>query len=191
MDDSGGTELREIRSIMLTEQPNNNPGDKLKIWNPFLPTKRDIARTDELASKNAVLTGILSYFFVPAGLLYLNRGANTLKIFGYIFAISFMFGLVARSEEDPKTFRNLLSLFGAGAIATEQVMAVNKARQRLQTKSPLEFAYSSDKNEKALPSIEPNKEAVKGLKQLKEKYEAQEITEEEFKIQKQQILESL
>jgi len=45
-------------------------------WNPFVPTKRDVERTEELASKNAALTGVLTWFFPPLGLIYLNRGMN-------------------------------------------------------------------------------------------------------------------
>jgi len=55
----------------------------LQNWNPFIPTKRDLERTDELAKKDPIITGVLSYLFLPAGLIYLNRAINPLKIFGY------------------------------------------------------------------------------------------------------------
>ena len=51
---------------ILPEQPDNK-------WNPFIPTKRDIQRTDELAAKNVAVAGILTFLFAPAGLIYLNR----------------------------------------------------------------------------------------------------------------------
>jgi hypothetical protein len=41
-------------------------------WNPFIPTERDLARTDELASKNVNTAGIITFLFFPAGLFYLN-----------------------------------------------------------------------------------------------------------------------
>ena len=182
-----------MNNKILAEQTNNSSAEK--SWNPFISTKRDIERTDELASKNAVLAGTLSFVFVPAGLIYLNRGVNSLKILGYVLAASFMFGLVTKAEGNSKDIGNLLGLIGTGAITAEQVMAVNKARQRSQGKSlsvsSFVPTYSFDKNEKDLTSSGINQEAVKYLKQLKEKYEANEISEEEFKMQKQMFLESL
>jgi hypothetical protein len=182
-----------MNNKILAEQTNNSSAEK--SWNPFISTKRDIERTDELASKNAVLAGTLSFVFVPAGLIYLNRGVNSLKILGYVLAASFMFGLVTKAEGNSKDIGNLLGLIGTGAITAEQVMAVNKARQRSQGKylsvSSSVPTYSFDKNEKDLTSSGINQEAVKYLKQLKEKYEANEISEEEFKMQKQMFLESL
>lgn len=159
--------------------------------NPFIPTKRDIARTEELSSKNAVIAGFLTFIFLPGGLLYLNRGINSLKILGYVFAVSLMFNLVTKGEENSKSFSNLLGLIGTGAITAEQVMAVNKAQQRLQKQSSSVLAYSFEKNEKQFSDSETKQEAINQLKQLKEKYEANEISEEEFKLQKQIILSSL
>lgn len=164
---------------------NNNQSQ----CNPFIPTKRDILRTEELSSKNAAIAGSLTFFFPPAGLFYLNRGINSLKILGYVFVVSFMFGLV--TEGNSKDFSNLLGLIGTGSITVEQVIAVNKARQRLQEKSSSGSAYSFNKNETKFTSAEPNKEAVNQLKQLKKKYEQNEISEEEFKRQKQILLNSL
>lgn len=173
----------------MTYQPNNNTAKN--SWNPFIPTKKDIARTDELASKNATLAGILTLFFTPAGLLYLNRGVNPLKIIGYVFAICFMFGLVARTEEEASGFGSLAGLIGSGVITAEQVMAVKKAHQRLQEKSTSASAYSFERNNGAFPSSDTSTEAMELLKQLKGKYEANEISEEEFKMQKQRVLSSL
>ena len=79
-------------------------------WNPFIPTQRDIVRTEELAAKNVATTGALTFFFLPAGLFYLNRGINSLKILGYVFVVSFIFGLV--TEGNSKDFSNLLGLIG-------------------------------------------------------------------------------
>lgn len=172
-------------------QRNNNTN--VNSWNPFIPTGRDIARTDELASKNPILGGLLSFFFVPFGLFYLNRGINALKITGYVFAACFMLGLVAKTEEDANSLGRLVGLIGSGAITAEQVVAINKARQR-QEKSTSVPVYSFKRNERAVPISETNKEAVEAvelLKQLKQKYVANEISEEEFNKQKQRILSSL
>lgn len=160
-------------------------------WNPFIPTNRDIVRTEEIASRNAVVAGILSFVFLPAGLFYLNRGINSLKILGYVFAVSFIFSLVTEAEENSKSFSNLLGLIGTGAITAEQVMAVNKAQQRLQKKSLTGSDYSFEKNVKEFSVPDPKQEAINQLKQLKQKYEASEISEEEFNLQKQIILSSL
>ena len=173
---------KEILANQFESNPNKN-------FNPFISTKRDIVRTEELASKNAVLAGILTLIFVPAGLLYLNRGINALKILGYVFAVSFLFGLV--KEGNSKNLDNLLGLVGTGAITAEQVIAVNKARQRIPEKSSSVSAYIYDKTEKEFTGFETNQEAINQLKQLKVKYESNEISEEEFKQQKQIILKSL
>lgn len=106
---------------------NNNIDN---AWNPFNPTKRDIVRTQELASKNAVLAVILTCLFVSAGLIYLNRGVNILKIFGYFVAACFMVGVVAESEESAGDLGSLLGIAFNGVVTAEQVVAVNKARQR-------------------------------------------------------------
>lgn len=161
-------------------------------WNPFNVTQRDITRTEELAAKNPITTGVLSFLFVPAGLIYLNRGVNTLKILGYVFAASFVLGIVSNpNEENTNNPGSLIGLIGTGAITAEQVMAVNKARQRLKEKPISIAAHSFETNNTSLPGAEVNQEAVQLLKQLKEKFVANEISEEEFKLEKQRILSSL
>lgn len=161
------------------------------LWNPFITTQRDILRTDELAAKDPVIAGVLSFFFAPVGLLYLNRGINALKIFGYIFAMGFLLGLVSnRNDENTNGFSNLIGLAGAGAITAEQVMTINKARQRQKEKSTSVSAYSHEVNNNSLVT-KTSQDAVQQLRQLKEKFDASEISEEEFKLQKQRILGSL
>lgn len=161
-------------------------------WNPFIPTQRDIGRTEELAAKNPITAGVLSFLFFPAGLVYLNRGVNTLKILGYVFAAGFVLGIVSNSNnENTKNPSNLVSLIGTGAITAEQVMAVNKARQRLKEKPASVAAHSFETNNTSLPGAELNQEAVQMLKHLKEKLVANEISEEEFQLEKQRILTSL
>lgn len=102
-----------------------------------------------------------------------------------------MFGLVARTEEDANGLGSLVGFIGSGAMTAEQVMAVKKAHQRLQEKLTSVSAYSFEKNNRAIPSSETSTEAMELLKQLKGKYEANEISEEEFKMQKQRVLGSL
>jgi hypothetical protein len=174
---------------ILANSPESNT--TVNPWNPLIPTKRYIVRTEELASKNAATVGILSFIFPIAGLIYLNRGINSLKILGYFFAVSFMFNLVTEAEPSSKSFNNLLGLIGTGAITAEQVMAVNKARQRLQDKNSAASASSFKKTEKDFTGVGTNQEAINRLKQLKKKYEASEISEEEFNQRKQIILKSL
>ena len=99
-------------------------------WNPFLPTQRDIQRTKELSQKNAVVAGVLSFLFAPFGMLYLNRGINGLKIFGYVFICAFVFALASSSEEEAGEVAEGIGFIGGIAIVVEQVNTVTKARQR-------------------------------------------------------------
>ena len=114
---------------ILQEQPDNK-------WNLFIPTERDIQRTNELVAKNVTVAGILTFLFAPAGLIYLNRGVNALKIVGYVFAVSFAIGLIAQPNEDSDSYSigQLVGSIGGIAMTAEQIMAVNKAQQRLQKK---------------------------------------------------------
>lgn len=114
---------------ILQEQPDNK-------WNPFIPTERDIQRTNELAAKNVAVAGILTFLFALAGLIYLNRGVNALKIIGYVFAVSFAIGLIAQPREDSDSYSigQLVGSIGGIAMTAEQIIAVNKAQQRLQKK---------------------------------------------------------
>lgn len=116
--------------------PSGQSNIKENKWNPFISTERDIQRTDELAAKNAIVAGILTFLFTPLGLIYLNRGVNALKILGYVFAVSFVFALVAQSKEDSSSNGLSASIGSIGSIAitAEQIMAVTKAQQRLQYK---------------------------------------------------------
>jgi hypothetical protein len=116
---------------ILPEQHDNK-------WNPFISTKRDIQRTDKLAAKNVILAGILTFLFAPAGLIYLNRGINALKIVGYSFAVGFTIALIAAQPKENSNSRSIGRLTGSitGIVMTaEQIMAVNKAKQRLQKKT--------------------------------------------------------
>ncbi len=119
---------------IMPEQPDNK-------WNPFIPTQRDIQRTDELAAKNVAVAGILTFLFAPAGLIYLNRGVNALKIIGYVFAASFAIALIVQPKEDSdsNSIGQLVGSIGGIAMTAEQIIAVNKAQQRLQKKDIIEI----------------------------------------------------
>ena len=99
-------------------------------WNPFEPTQRDIQRTNELSQKNHVVAGILSFLFLPAAMIYLNRGINSLKILGYFFLCIFVFALMSNSEEEAAEIGDGISVLGSITIVAEQVNTVIKARQR-------------------------------------------------------------
>lgn len=99
-------------------------------WNPFLPTERDLKRTEQLAKKNPVVAGVLSLLLLPIGLVYLNRGINSLKILGYLFVIGFLVGLSSVSEEDANAMGEVVGTAGSVAIAVEQIRAVTEARKR-------------------------------------------------------------
>lgn len=161
---------------------NNLPKN---LWNPFIPTEKDLERTKELADKNSVIAGVLSFVFLPAGLFYLHRAVNSLKIFGYVIVASIILSLGAETEEDFEDISSLISFLGIVAITTEQVITVNKARARLQenyTSTGEQFNISSQSN---------MDEKYARLKELKQKQENNEITAEEFKLEKQKLLDSV
>lgn len=102
-------------------------------WNPFLPTKRDIERSEELAKKNATVAGLLTFFLLPLAMVYLNRGVNNLKILGDLFLIGFVLGFVSYDGKNDKKIEemgNFIGLCGQIALITENVRAVTLARQR-------------------------------------------------------------
>lgn len=161
-----------------------------EIWNPFIPTERDLSRANELAQKNLILTGVLTFIFFPVGLIYLNRAINPLKIFGYTFILSIVFGLggSSRAKED---FINFVYLLGIGTMTAEQVITIKSASKKLgQGNISLSSSISNNSQEysKGYPTDD---KAVQLLKELKKKYEANEISEDEFNLQKQQILKSI
>ena len=116
----------------MTTDPHQNQNED-SPWNPFLPTKRDITRTEELAEKSPLVAGLLTFFLAPAGMIYLNRGVNNLKIIGYVFAICFTLGLISSEKSDKELERmgNLVGFCGQVALITENVKAITLARKRL------------------------------------------------------------
>lgn len=124
--------VKSIEKKMTTDfNQNQTPNSP---WNPFLPTKRDISRTEELADNSPLAVGVVTFCLLPAGMIYLNRGVNNLKILGYVFVTALIICIVSYDEKDPlKTVRmgNLVGLCGRVAIITENVKAVTLARKRL------------------------------------------------------------
>ncbi len=114
-----------MTNLQSKESKESNP------WNPFLPTPRDIERTEQLAKKNSLITGILTFFFLPAAMIYLNRGLNPLKILGYAFFIAMTFAVLS-SESEEEAFQTGQ---GVGTIANivivvENINTINQARKR-------------------------------------------------------------
>ncbi|MGD1919865.1 MAG: hypothetical protein ACFCAD_13825 [Pleurocapsa sp.] len=99
-------------------------------WNPFLPTKRDIQRTEELSKKNHVVAGLLTFLLLPVGMIYLNRGVNSLKILGYVFIFAFLVGIVSDTEETAEGAANVVGLAGSIALIAESANCVIQARNR-------------------------------------------------------------
>jgi hypothetical protein len=112
------------------------------LWNPFIPTERDVERTEELAKKDPTTAGVLAIFFAPAAMIYLNRGVNSLKILGYVFVIAFMLGFFGynskKSESQLDKIGHLISFSGSIAIIFENVRCVSLARKRLAFQSKIE-----------------------------------------------------
>jgi hypothetical protein len=160
------------------------------IWNPFIPTEKDLSRANELAQKNLILTGVLTFIFFPAGLIYLNRAINPLKIFGYTFILTMVLGL-GGSSRTKQGFIDFVYFLGISAMTVEQVMTVKSASKRLGGGNiSLSNSILGNSQEYSRGYTTDDK-AVELLKELKKKYEANEISEDEFNLQKQQILESI
>lgn len=128
---------------------SNQEQYKGSIWNPFVPTKRDITRTEELANKNPVLAGLLGFFFPIGACIYLNRLANNLKINIYflILVAPIMFAFLSEPkksyENSEKFFEDTdriiqkyspimsgISFLGNIAMMAENARAVTLARKR-------------------------------------------------------------
>ena len=103
---------------------------KSNSWNPFAPTERDLQRTEELSQKNALVAGILTFFFTPFGMLYLNRGVNCMKIMGYTFILIFVVVLMEESPEQGNPAINFIGSVANIAIVVEQVNSINQARKK-------------------------------------------------------------
>ena len=155
------------------------------LWNPFIPTEKDLEKTKYLADKNPVIAGILSFIFFPAGLFYLHRAVNSLKILGYVIVASIILSLGAETEEDFEDISNLISFLGIVALTTEQVITVNKARTRLQEN------YTSTGEQFNMSSMSNMDDKYARLKELKRKHKNNEISAEEFKVEKQKIIDSV
>ncbi|MEA5598490.1 hypothetical protein [Rivularia sp. UHCC 0363] len=113
---------------MAFNNPNETNGS---IWNPFQPTKRDIDRTEQLAKKNPVIAGLLTFFFLPAAMLYLNRGVNNLKILGYVFVLAFAIAIVSEVSENKSDKQpQIIGLLGNIAIIAENIRTITLARKR-------------------------------------------------------------
>jgi hypothetical protein len=117
-------------------EPNPNPVET-SPWNPFFPTKRDLQRTEILAKKDPIVTGILMFIFPLAGMIYLNRGLNSLKIFGYTFLIGLsILGNLSDNitDEDLEGMKSAVRLTSLVVLTTESVRTVTLARKRLASK---------------------------------------------------------
>ena len=101
-------------------------------FNPFLPTRRDIERTEELANKNPVIAGFLTFFLLPLGMIYLNRGINGLKILGYTFLVAFIVAATNynKSDKELEAMSESIGVMGSIAAITESTRAVTLARKR-------------------------------------------------------------
>jgi len=127
---------KEQMAAPLHNNTNQKPNPiKYSPWNPFSPTERDIQRTQELALKNAIFVGLLTYFLPFTGMIYLNRGINNLKIIGYLFLLLVVLGIgngknsgSAKDSEGTSDF-----LLGSCDISmiVENVRAITLARKRL------------------------------------------------------------
>ncbi len=118
---------------------------KGSIINPFVPTKRDIERTEVLADKNLIIAGLFGFFIPIGGMIYLNRVSNNLKIAAYFAIISFaiVFTFLYTSINQNKSYEEarksaekydailqVVQVLGSIAFMTENVRAITLARKR-------------------------------------------------------------
>jgi hypothetical protein len=123
--------------------PNNiNPNENQiehSSWNPFVPTERDINRTEELAKKDPVMAGFLTFLLLPAAMIYLNRGVNNLKILAYVFVAAFFvaFGTYnsKNRESEADVLCNIVGFAGSIAAIIENSRSVTLARKRLASRN--------------------------------------------------------
>lgn len=102
-------------------------------WNPFDSTERDIKRTEQLAKKNPIVAGLLTFLLLPAAMIYLNRGVNSLKIWGYAMLVAIAFVSITETSEEKafetgKMFGHIAQVF----MIAENVSAVSRAKKRQQ-----------------------------------------------------------
>ena len=109
---------------------NNLQSQESTAWNPFAPTERDLKRTEQLAKKNPVIAGVLAFFFVPAAMIYLNRGINPLKIFGYALIIGMALSISAESEDSAFEMGQGVGTIANIVIVVENVNTITQARKR-------------------------------------------------------------
>lgn len=122
---------------------------KGSTWNPFVPTERDIERTDELANKNPIIAGLLGFFLPISACIYLNRASNSLKINLYflIIMIPIMFAFLNEPKKSYENAEQFLEdtgriikkytpimrgvyILGGISLMTENSRAVTLARKR-------------------------------------------------------------
>ena len=115
-------------------------------WNPFVPTRRDIKRTNKLAGKNPILVGALVFLFPVGAIVYLNRIENFFKFLAYFIIISLtiviMFGVYVVINKDKgyeeiskvaqvyDSMINIVYLLSRIAVTVESFRAVTLARKR-------------------------------------------------------------
>lgn len=115
-------------------------------WNPFVPTIRDIRRTNKLASKNPTIVGALVFFFPVGAIVYLNRIENYFKFLVYFIIISLtiviMFGVYVVVNKDKgyeeiskvaqlcDSMINIVYLLSRIAVTVESIKTVTLARER-------------------------------------------------------------
>lgn len=109
----------------------NFVGSTFNFWNPFSATKRDLTRTEVLANKKLWVLLTWGLLLSPlASALYLNRGANALKIYGYGFLASLVLTGIIKAPKDNSIVNVSLGALSGIVIISEQSLAVKNARLR-------------------------------------------------------------
>ena len=105
-------------------------------------------------------------------------------IFGYTLILTILLILSGKGQG------KITQIIALGAITAEQVLTVKSAQRRKGTTDNNSTTVSTLSHDNS-SIFKPDDDAVVQLKELKYKYESNQISEEEFKDQKQRILSSV
>ena len=117
---------------------NNNFFD---IFNPYIPSKRDLRRSEILANKNLNRVAICNAIFLPLSLIYLNRIVNFIKIsIFFIFLIIPLIRIIVYRLMNGDPFAEEISSSLGGILLvvlnlSEQIYCVREARKRIERES--------------------------------------------------------
>jgi hypothetical protein len=113
----------------------------------------NLEKTEKLAQKGTLLTGILTFFMPLLGYMYTGRYKALFKTFSIFFGILVLCFMAEPSlDEDEDFMTGMMFLYGAGT-AIENTRAVSHAKKRIRNQQ--------------IPAINPDKIKIQLLKAAK------------------------